>query len=56
MDEMRALVDRLNETAYAYYTLSKPLISDAEWDKLYDRLLALERKRAFNCRIHPPIA
>ncbi len=44
MDEMRALVDRLNETAYAYYTLSKPLISDAEWDKLYDRLLALEKE------------
>ncbi|HML49198.1 MAG TPA: hypothetical protein PKE04_20860, partial [Clostridia bacterium] len=39
---MRALVDRLNETAHAYYVLDKPLISDAQWDALYDELLALE--------------
>ena len=43
-DEMRRLVDRLNETAYAYYTLSEPLISDAEWDALYDRLKRLEKE------------
>ncbi len=44
MDEMRALVNRLNETAYAYYTLSEPMISDAEWDRLYDRLLQMEKE------------
>lgn len=44
MDEMRALVDRLNETAYAYYTLDKPIISDAEWDGLYDRLVKMEKE------------
>ena len=42
--EMRRLVDRLNETARAYYTLDKPVISDAEWDSLYNRLLALEKE------------
>ncbi len=42
MDEMRALVDRLNETSHAYYVLDNPIISDAEWDRLYDRLKALE--------------
>ncbi|MBQ6594920.1 MAG: NAD-dependent DNA ligase LigA [Clostridia bacterium] len=42
MDRMRQLVDRLNETAYQYYTLSKPTISDAEWDRMYDELVALE--------------
>lgn len=42
--QMRALVDRLNETAHAYYVLDKPLISDAEWDKLYDQLIALEKE------------
>ncbi len=42
MDEMRRLVDRLNETSYAYYVLDDPIISDAEWDSLYDRLRALE--------------
>lgn len=44
MDEMRTLVNRLNETAYAYYTLSEPMISDAEWDRLYDRLLQMEKE------------
>lgn len=42
MDEMRALVDRLNETSHAYYVLDNPVISDAEWDKMYDRLRELE--------------
>ena len=42
--EMQQLVDRLNETAYAYYTLSEPVISDAEWDRLYNRLLQMEKE------------
>lgn len=42
MDRMRALVDRLNQTAYEYYTLDNPSISDKEWDVLYDELLKLE--------------
>ena len=43
-DDMRALVDRLNETAYQYYVLDNPTISDKEWDALYDRLVKLERE------------
>ena len=39
---MRELVDRLNETAYQYYVLDAPTISDKEWDALYDELKALE--------------
>ena len=42
MDRMRELVDRLNETAYQYYTLDAPTISDGEWDALYDELVRLE--------------
>ena len=42
MDRMRELVARLNETAYQYYTLDDPTISDAEWDALYDELVRLE--------------
>ena len=38
---MRPLVDRLNETAYAYYVLDKPVISDKQWDEMYDQLTAL---------------
>ena len=44
MEEMRKLVDRLNETAYQYYVLDEPTISDAEWDKLYDRLVQMEQE------------
>ena len=42
MDEMKRLVDRLNETAYAYYVLDDPIISDDEWDALYAQLRRLE--------------
>ena len=42
MDEMKRLVDRLNETAYAYYVLDDPIISDDEWDELYAQLRRLE--------------
>lgn len=41
---MRTLVDYLNETARAYYVLDNPVISDAEWDRLYNRLLAMEKE------------
>lgn len=41
---MRALVDRLNETAYAYYVKDEPLISDKQWDEMYDQLTALEKE------------
>ncbi len=44
LDEMRALVDRLNETAYQYYVLDNPTISDGEWDKMYDALVQMERE------------
>ena len=42
MNRMRELVDRLNETAYQYYTLDAPTISDREWDAMYDELVRLE--------------
>lgn len=42
--EMRRLVDRLNETAYQYYVLDEPTISDKEWDEMYDRLVRMEQE------------
>lgn len=39
---MRELVDKLNDFAYSYYVLDEPIVSDKEYDALYDRLLALE--------------
>ncbi len=41
---MRELADRLNEASRRYYSESAPIMSDAEWDKLYDELLDLERQ------------
>ncbi len=42
MVRMRRLVDRLKETSYAYYVLDDPIISDQQWDQLYDELRSLE--------------
>lgn len=44
MDEMRKLVDKLNEYSYRYYVLDEPIVSDKEYDELYDQLVALEKK------------
>ena len=44
MEEMRKLVDELNEYAYRYYVLDNPIISDREYDELYDKLLSLEEQ------------
>lgn len=39
---MKSLVEELNKHSYNYYTLDNPTITDAEYDKLYDELKALE--------------
>lgn len=43
-NEMRSLIDQINHHNYLYYTLDKPDLADADYDKLYDRLVALERE------------
>ena len=40
---MRPLVDRLNEASQAYYFGDEPIMSDKDWDALYDQLSALEK-------------
>ena len=42
LEEMQKLVDKINKYSYAYYTLDNPLISDKEWDALYDKLKQME--------------
>lgn len=44
LERMKALVEEINFHNYNYYSLDNPTISDAEWDKLYDELLALEKE------------
>ncbi len=43
-EQMRSLVDRLNEAASAYYQHDAPLISDMQYDALYDELVRLEKE------------
>lgn len=42
MQRMEQLVEQLNQYNYHYYTLDQPLVSDKEYDLLYDELTALE--------------
>lgn len=47
MHVMEELVAKLNHYNYHYYTLDAPLISDKEYDVLYDKLVALETESGF---------
>ncbi|WP_425524930.1 NAD-dependent DNA ligase LigA [Paenibacillus dendritiformis] len=47
---MEQLVAELNRYNYHYYTLDNPVISDKEYDALYDELVALEKETG---TIHP---
>jgi len=40
--EIEALVDRLGRYEYEYHVLGRPSVSDAEYDRLFDRLRELE--------------
>ncbi len=44
MDEMKALIEKLNRYNYHYYVLDDPIASDDEWDNLYSRLKELEKE------------
>lgn len=44
MDKIRDLIDRVSELAHHYYVLDDPLVSDKEYDELFDSLLALEEE------------
>lgn len=41
IEELR---NELNDHNYRYYVLDQPVISDAEYDRLYQELVALEKK------------
>jgi DNA ligase (NAD+) len=44
MEEMKSLIKQLNEASTAYYKYDKPIITDKEYDTLYDRLEQLEKE------------
>ncbi|ASS77101.1 DNA ligase (NAD(+)) LigA [Tumebacillus algifaecis] len=41
---MRELIELITDYDYQYYTLDNPRVTDAEWDRLYDELVALEQE------------
>ena len=44
INEMESLIKEIDKLNYHYYTLDDPLLSDVEYDKLYDRLVMLENE------------
>jgi DNA ligase (NAD+) len=46
-EEMQELAGKLNRYAYEYYVQDNPIISDKEYDNLYDRLAKLEKEAGF---------
>ena len=44
MERMRELVSLLNRASEAYYAKDEEIISNFEYDKLYDELTALEKE------------
>lgn len=43
-ERMITLIDEITAHNYQYYTLDQPSIDDADYDKLYDELVALEKE------------
>lgn len=50
LEELIKLIDELN---YHYYTLDNPKVSDAEYDKLYDQLVELEKSLGYQPEYSP---
>jgi len=42
--EMENLIKELNRLNYHYYTLDNPIVTDSEYDELYDKLVVLEKE------------
>ena len=52
-DRMKELVEKLNKYAALYYEEDAPVVSDAEYDKLYDELRALEESEGYSLKNSP---
>ncbi|MBR4800646.1 MAG: NAD-dependent DNA ligase LigA [Clostridia bacterium] len=53
LQRMKELVGTLNEWARLYYEEDAPVVSDAEYDKLYDELRSLENEAGFSLKNSP---
>lgn len=44
MQEIKELIQKLNQYSYEYYTLGQPSVSDQVYDSLYDKLIEFEKE------------
>ena len=51
--EINELIEKIEELNYHYYTLDAPLVSDGEYDKIYDRLKKLEEETGYTAENSP---
>ena len=52
---MQELVERLNKAAKAYYQDAEEIMSNYEYDKLYDELLKLEKELGITLSNSPTV-
>lgn len=55
LKEMQDLIDKINKFNYHYYTLDDPIITDGEYDKIYEQLINLEDKTKVVLKNSPSI-
>lgn len=46
-EEINELIEEINRLNYHYYTLDEPLVSDGEYDEIYDKLVRLEHESGY---------
>ena len=52
--KMKSLIAQLRKADAAYYGKDDPIMTDLEYDKLYNELVQLGRTPALSWRPHPP--
>ncbi len=55
MDRMRELIDKLNEASRAYYAEDREIMSNYEYDALYDELVRLEEETGITMSDSPTV-
>ncbi len=55
MDRMRELIDKLNEASRAYYAEDREIMSNYEYDALYDELVSLEQETGITMSDSPTV-
>ncbi len=53
LERMKQLAETLNEWARLYYEQDAPVVSDAEYDRMYDELRSLEIEEGFSLKNSP---